>query len=73
MPKSLIPFAKEYGVQLEECYSKVIESKYVMHICTHCKMHQGDYYVVEGNGQQTDLIRRMQIVLEHGVWKEKGL
>lgn len=72
-PKSLIPFAKEYGVQLEERYSKVTESMYVMHICPQCKMHQGDNYVVEDNEQKTDRIRRMQIVFGHGVWREKQL
>lgn len=70
-PKSLIPFAKEYGVQLEERYSKVTESKNVTHICRHCKMHQGDNYVVEDNEQETVQIRRMRIVFDHGVWKEK--
>ena len=71
-PNSLIPFAKEYGVHLEERYSKVTESMYVMHICPHCKMHQGDNYVVEDNEQKTDLVRRIQIVFGYGVWKEKS-
>jgi hypothetical protein len=38
--------------------SKVSESKYVMHICPHCKMHQGDNYVVEDNKQETELINK---------------
>ncbi|MGE7056910.1 hypothetical protein ACQKI4_30595, partial [Paenibacillus glucanolyticus] len=69
-PKSLIPFAKEYGVHLEERYSKVTQSMYVMHICPHCKMHQGDNYVVEDNEQKTDLVRRMRIVFDNGIWRE---
>ncbi|WJQ81922.1 hypothetical protein [Brevibacillus brevis] len=69
-PSSLIPFAKKYSVLLEERYSKVTDSKYVMHICPHCKMHQGDNYVVEDNEQETTLIKRMRIVFEQGVWKE---
>ncbi|WP_372661246.1 hypothetical protein [Cohnella sp.] len=70
-PSSLIPFAKEYGVLLEERSSKVTESKYVMHICPHCKMHQGDNYVVEDNEQETVLIKKIKIVCYHDIWKEK--
>ncbi|QCT04372.1 hypothetical protein E6C60_3664 [Paenibacillus algicola] len=69
-PNSLIFLANEYGIQLEERYSKMTESKYVMHICPHCKMHQGDNYVVEDNEQETVLIKSIQIVFENGAWKE---
>ncbi|KEQ22134.1 exodeoxyribonuclease X C-terminal domain-containing protein [Paenibacillus tyrfis] len=71
-PRSLIPFAKEYGILLEERYSKVTESKYIMHICPHCKMHQGDNYVVEDNEQETKLIKKIKIIFDHGTWKEKN-
>lgn len=70
-PKSLIPFAKEHGVKLEERYSNLTGSMYAMHICPHCKMHQGDNYVVEDNEQKTDLIKRMWVVFGNGAWKEK--
>lgn len=69
-PKSIVTIAKEFGVLLEERYSKVVELKYVMHVCPHCKMHQGDNYVVEDNEQNTLLIKRTRIVFDKGSWSE---
>lgn len=60
-PKSLIPFAKSMGIQMEEKFSKTIGTKCVMHICPHCGMHQGDYHVVEDNHQKTNHIKSVLI------------
>jgi hypothetical protein len=70
-PISLIPFANEYGVQLEERYSKMTESKYVIHICPHGKVYQGENYVVEGKEQETVLMKSIQIVFENGAKEER--
>ncbi|ASA23424.1 hypothetical protein [Paenibacillus donghaensis] len=67
-PKSLIPFAKGFGIILEDRYSKTISSKYIMHICPHCKMHQGDYQIVEDNEQKTQLEQRIIIKCTKGTW-----
>lgn len=69
-PKSMISFAQKFDVLLEERFSKITRSDYVMHICPHCKMHQGDNYVVEDNEQETMLINRIRVIFDQGLWKE---
>ncbi len=69
-PNSIIPFAQNFEVLLKERYSKVTGSEYVMHICPHCKMHQGDNYVIEDNEQETMLIKRTRVIFDQGLWKE---
>lgn len=72
-PESLIPFAKDHGVLLESRFSKQINEKYVAHICPHCKMLQGDNFVVEDNHQDTILKKRISIRYDqgNGLWREQ--
>ncbi|MZP31082.1 hypothetical protein GTO91_15310 [Heliobacterium undosum] len=58
-PKSLIPLAEQQGVILEERYNKTMNSRYIMHICPHCKAHQGDYHIVEDMHQSPTFIKRI--------------
>ncbi|QTH44020.1 hypothetical protein J4772_06340 [Cohnella sp. LGH] len=60
-PTSLIPFVQQYGIKLQNRFSKTIGGKCVMHICPHCNMHQGDYHVVEDNHQITDVRQTLTI------------
>lgn len=68
-PKSMISLAQKFDVLLEVRFSKITGSEYVMHICPHCKMHQGDNYVVEDNEQETMLLNRTRIIFNQGLWK----
>jgi len=67
-PASIIPLAKKYGVQLEMRYSKFVNNKYIMHICPHCNMHQGDNFIVEDNHQITQLLKQFRICFKNGQW-----
>lgn len=60
-PPSMIFFAKQNGIKLQERFSKTINEKTIMHICPHCNMHQGDYHVVEDNHQETELVSTLKI------------
>ncbi|MBA7686791.1 hypothetical protein ES703_95249 [subsurface metagenome] len=44
-PKSMIPIAKELGVELKSMYSATAGGKYLAHYCPSCGAIQGDYYV----------------------------
>ncbi|MCY8860344.1 hypothetical protein [Bacillus inaquosorum] len=59
-PDSILPIAEKFGVKLENRYSKTVNQKYIMHICPHCNMHQGDHSVVEDNHQKTKLLHQFR-------------
>jgi hypothetical protein len=60
-PATIVPFAKRYGLNLQERFSKTSKEKHIMHICPNCNMHQGDYHVVEDYQQESVLRQTLKI------------
>lgn len=71
-PTTIVPFAMQLGIKLEERFSKITREKYIMHICPHCNAHQGDNYVVEDNHQETILRQSVRIIYDrlNKCWSE---